>query len=364
MLRKSTRYAAAAALIGSALPAFAHHPSGVSSTGGAGPIATISATTLEQGHGSAGIFFEMVKVNPFSDAQLVSFAGQHVHAHSLDAILAPALVVAYGVTSDLTVSARLPFIVRKDIREGHHHHHDGEAINEVANRGDSDGLGDLTLLGQYRFFNNRATRTEAALLFGVKAPTGDTGVTDNGGERFEAEFQPGSGSWDGLLGLAFTRRMGQLSFDANVLYQFVTEGTQATDLGDRFLYNAALSYRVMGGTAGTGRMNLGALPEPMYHGGPKRRSAQHTHAEPASAPSGPALDLVLEINGEWHAKQEIAGVKDENSGGSVVYLSPGARLSFDKWSSFASVGIPVINEVNGVQSKPDWRLMTGVALNF
>jgi hypothetical protein len=362
MRRKCIRCAAAAALIGSALPAFAHHPSGVSSTGGAGPIATISATTLEQGHSSVGVFFEMVKINPFSDAQLVSFAGQHIHAHSLDAILAPALVVAYGVTNDLTVSARLPFIVRKDIREGHHHHHDDEVINEVANRGDSDGLGDLTLLGQYRFVNNRATRTEAALLFGVKAPTGDTDITDNDGERFEAEFQPGSGSWDGLLGIAFTRRMGQLSFDANVLYQFVTKGTQDTDLGDRLLYNAALSYRLMG-SAMTGRMSLGAMPEPMYHGGPKRRGAPHTHAEPP-APSGPALDLVLELNGEWHAKQEIAGVKDENSGGNVVYLAPGARLSFDKWSGFASVGIPVVNEVNGIQSKPDWRLLTGIAVNF
>jgi hypothetical protein len=38
-----------------AQPAFAHHPSGVSSTGGAGPINTISATTLDQGQSSASI---------------------------------------------------------------------------------------------------------------------------------------------------------------------------------------------------------------------------------------------------------------------------------------------------------------------
>ena len=107
MLGKSTPLAALAAFV-LAPPAFAHHPSGVSSTGGAGPIATISASTLEAGESSAGVFFEMVKIDPFSDAQLKTFAGLGIHVHSLDAILAPSLVYAYGVTSDLTVSARLP----------------------------------------------------------------------------------------------------------------------------------------------------------------------------------------------------------------------------------------------------------------
>jgi hypothetical protein len=365
MFRKSTGCAAVAVLAITALPAFAHHPTGVSSTSGAGPIATISATTLDQGHSSVGVFFEMVKVDAFSDAQLTALAGQHVHAHSLDAILAPAFVFAYGLTSDLTVSARLPVIIRQDIREGEHTHGGGGAVNSVVERGDSSGIGDLTLLGQYRFFNNRATRTEAALLFGVKAPTGETGVIDNTGERFEAEFQPGSGSWDALVGLAFTKRLSAWSFDANVLYQQINKGTQDTDLGDRFLYNAAVSYRVLGdAAASTGRMNLGAMPDPMYHGGPKQRGAQHTHAEPPPSPPGPALDLVLELNGEWHARQEIASVKNENSGGNVVYLSPGVRLSFDKWSGFASVGIPVINRTNGIQAEPDWRLLTGIAVNF
>lgn len=360
MLRKIALSAGATALF-LATPAFAHHPSGVSSTGGAGPIATISATTLAQGQSAAAIFFEMVKIDPFSDAQLKAFAAKHIHAHSLNAILAPTLVYAYGVTNDLTVSARLPFIVRQDVREGHHSH--GPAGNTVDDRGNAAGIGDLTLLGQYRFFNNRTTQTEAALLLGIKIPTGRTNVNDAFGERFETEFQPGTGSWDGLFGLAFTQRFGAWSFDTSVLYQLATTGAQDTDLGDRFLYNAAVSYRIYGGIfAPAGRMNAGALPEPMYHGGPKERQRHH-HAEPP-APRGPALDLVLELNGEWHGQEVTAGVKEPNSGGNVVYLSPGFRLSMDKWSSFVSVGIPVINHVNGIQAEPDWRLLTGVAVNF
>jgi len=206
---------------------------------GSRSIATISATTLDQGSSAAAVFFEMVSIDAFTDAQLKTFAGQHLHVHSLDAILAPTLVYAYGVANDLTVIARLPVLMRQDIREGPHSH--GPAGNTVDERGDSSGIGDMTLLGQYRFFNDKATRTEAALLVGVKAPTGKTNVYDSAGERFEAEFQPGSGSWDGLFGLALTKRTGNWSFDTNVLYQLVTKGALDTDVGDRFLYNAAVS---------------------------------------------------------------------------------------------------------------------------
>ena len=73
---------------------------------------------------------------------------------------------------------------------------------------------------------------------------------------------------------------------------------------------------------------------------------------------------MLELNGEWHDHQVVAGVKDPFSGGNVVYLSPGLRLGYDKWSGFVSVGLPVINHVNGIQAEPGWRLLTGVAVAF
>jgi hypothetical protein len=343
-------------------PAFAHHPSGAGSIGGAGPIVTIPATTLEKGHSSAAVVLEYIKLDALSDAMLKA----NPHAHSLDAILAPSLLYAYGVTDDLTLSLRLPFVRRTDIREGHQHH--GEPA-EVLHLADSAGVGDLSLLAQYRFLKDRGTGTELALLAGLKLPTGDTSVDNaltSGGHigRFEAEFQPGSGAWEGSVGVALTKRFGAWSFDTNVLYAFATEGTQETDLGDRFQYNAALSYRLVGGVAShSGRSHPGGLPEPMHHGGPKPHSHKHAHEEPAAA-QGPALDLVLEVNGEWHARQEIGGVEDPNSGGNVVFLSPGLRLSHERWSGFVSVGVPVVNDLNGVQAEPDWRVLTGVWVNF
>jgi hypothetical protein len=344
-----------------AAPAAAHHPGGGGNTGGAGPIFTIPASTLDEGQTAVGVMFEYVRLRTLSDQTLVKAAiSGNEGVHDLKTIESASAIMAYGLTKDLTVSMRVPWVGRTGIREGDA----TDPLNpEVVDRGSASGFGDITFLGQYRFFNDKSSRTEAAVLLGVKAPTGVTNRVDKQGELFDAEFQPGSGAWNGLFGLAGTHRFGSWSLDSNVLYILSSTGTQDTNLGDRFLYNAAVSYRLTGAAAGqASHMHLGGpLSEPMYHGGPKGK--KHDHEEPA-APAGPAVDLVLEVNGEWHDKQVTAGVKDANSGGTVVYLSPGVRVSVDKWSGYVSLGIPVVNEPNGIQPEPSLRIITGVSLAF
>lgn len=342
-------------------PAFAHHPGTGGGIGTSGPINIITSTTLERGQGAAAVLFEMIKLAPLSNHTLETLAGHHVHAHSLDRILAPSVVLAYGIMNDLTVNVRLPFVKRQDIRAGHHSHDDEHGAEaEVEARGDTSGIGDLTVLNQYRFMNNRATGTEATLLFGFKAPTGKTNEVDAHGELFEAEFQPGSGSWDGLFGLAFSHSFGAIGLHASGLYSLVSEGIQDTDLGDRFHYGVGISYR-LGGIPAEGPMKLGGH----RHGTHTHAAgtAPHAHDEPRSS-SGLAVDLVLELNGEWSARQESAGVKDPNSGGHTLYLSPGVRLSGNNMSAFVSVGVPVVNDLNGYQAEPDWRLFSGLAFAF
>ena len=87
--------------------------------------------------------------------------------------------------------------------------------------------------------------------------------------------------------------------------------------------------------------------------------ATHEHES-----TGPSLDLVLELNGEWHAEQVTSGIGDPNSGGNTIFLSPGLRLSQDKWSSFVSVGIPIVDNLNGIQSEPDLRIIAGATWLF
>ncbi len=143
-MTKSLRILAAATACAAAAPAFAHHPGGVGNTGGSGPINTISASTLRAGQGAAAVMFEIIRLKPLSDETLGEAAhadappavhheeegpeeeeAGHGHAeadgqspHSLKSIESINIALAYGITDDLTVSARLPFVRRTDVREG------------------------------------------------------------------------------------------------------------------------------------------------------------------------------------------------------------------------------------------------------
>jgi Putative MetA-pathway of phenol degradation len=361
----------AAAVLLSATSAFAHHPGGVGNTGGAGPIVTMPATTLEAGHFALSFVNEYISLFGLNNADLIAAAGRHEHVHSIRSINSAGFGASFGFTNDLMVSIRLPYVTRTDIREGHHEHvHGGGVSNTVDFRGDSAGFGDLTVLSQARFFNNVASGTEAALLLGARLPTGQTNVRDRQGLLFETEFQPGSGSVDPLLGLAFTQRFGAWSFDSNVLYAFATEGAQETNLGDRFQYNAAVSYRLIGSALAPALtiapVHLRTRPQGgAGHKHDHSHSHSHSHDQPAAPPPPQwIVDLALELNGEWHDKQVVAGVVDPNSGGNTVYLAPGLRVGYGSVSGFASVGVPVVNHMNGLQSKPDYRVVTGVAATF
>lgn len=335
--------------------ALAHHPGGIANSGSGGPINTISATTLEQGHGAVGVSVIYSDFDQLSDETLIEAHEAGIeHVHDLGSIGSYGVGYVHGVTNDLMLGFRLPYVKHTGIRAVHHHHEEAggaEEEPEVENHGDTEGIGDLSLYGQYRFY--RSTNTDAAVILGLKTPTGETGERTRDGEIQDAEFQPGSGSWDPLFGLALTHRVGAWSFDANVLYNLVTEGTQDTDLGDQFLYNLAVSYRLTGyGSSG-----------PMFHGAHEHEAGDDGHGHHHEA-SGPALDLVLELNGEVHQKQETAGISDGNSGGHTLYLSPGLRLSQGNWSGYASVGIPIVKDENGIQPEPEWRLTSGVSVGF
>jgi hypothetical protein len=295
----------------------ATHVSLSSSTGHAGPVTTTSAAMLQQRQVAFDLQTEFTHFNIFSDAELIRFAEQEREIHNVESVLRYIASISYGITNDVMIHARVPYVHRNNIEES-------EPPDEVHGHGDAKGFGDLSLYLHHRFYKSSGNDLEATILAGLKVPTGRTTDKDDHGEKFEAEFQPGSGSWDPSLGIAVTRRLGNFALDANLLYTLVTEGTQDTDLGDTFAYNLALSYR--------------ALKAPVI------------------------LDLIAEANGIWLAKEKIDGHKDENSGGNVILISPGARLVFLRHlSTYFSFGIPVLQDLNGEQNKLDYRVLFGIS---
>ncbi|MBI5633547.1 MAG: transporter [Nitrospirae bacterium] len=300
---------------------FAHHPTGGAGLGQAGPIRTVSATTLQQGKVSFAAQAEFIDLDGFSDSQLLRFAMQGKDAHTAESVFHSIMSMGYGITNDLSVSMKLSYEHIENIREAH-----SDEPGEVHLHGDAKGIGDLTIMGQYRFLKTD-NNFESALFFGLKVPTGKTNDRDIQDETFEAEFLPGTGAWNPIIGIAATKRYGKVSLDGNLQYTFGTRGTQFTNLGDIFNYNAAASYRAVSGTI--------------------------------------AWDLILEANGEWKEKQRIRGEKDPNSGGNALFLAPGARVVFaKKVSTFFSVGIPLVQDMNGIQDDTKYKALFGISFSL
>lgn len=192
----------------------------------------------------------------------------------------------------------------------------------------ASGLGDINLVGRYRFFKHDAflRTTQLAMQASLKFPTGSTDAEDDAGERLSPSLQPGTGSFDAAVGLNFTQVISRWSLHSNVAYRFNTEGAQDFRFGDVLRYNLDLEYRWK----------------------PRRL--------------GPEMITLVELNGRHAQRAERAGRTIADSGGNVVFLSPGMQYSAasGRWLAEAAVQLPVVRELNGTQlAPPPFTLMVG-----
>lgn len=313
--------------------------------GRSGPITTTPAIPMPVGSFFANIRTDLIKFRRFTDSQLTSFAREDRHVDSTDFTLTPSIGVVYGATEHLTVGFRMPYVWQDNIREGESE----EGVVELKHEGDSADFGDLTLYGMYRFFEDKDKDIHIAGIFGVSVPTGRTSERTNQGSRFETEHQPGSGSWDPMAGIAFTKHWGHLSLSSNVLYVYTTPGAQRTVLGDSFEYNLALSYRV-------GKEKHVHNHSHGHGSGNKHDHGSHWHID---------WDLVAELNGVWTQKLEIKGRKDDDSGGTILYLSPGVRMLVNNRVSLTAAFLyPIQQDTNGKEHEVDYRVIMGAGVGF
>lgn len=322
-------------------PGFAaHSPSSTVDSGASTTIVTDSAVPLAKGKWSTSVLVENVRFDRLSDGELMQLreADAEADLHSVNSLTTTTFSISHGITDRMTIGLAIPHVSRDDIREpphadgdGQHAHEDREhdaPDGEIETLGDSSGIGDASLFGLWRVMHGPQSNTHLAILFGVKAPTSRTNERTNAGGRFETELQPGTGSWDAFMGLGFTHRRGQFTVDTSVRHTLVTEGSQDTDLGDLLVYNLGAAYSLS-----------------------------------QASPGNLALDLVMELNGEWRDRTEIDSHAERDSGGHLLYLSPGVTLNGRQWSVSASVGYPIVDEPNGDQDKRDFRFLMGAHWN-
>lgn len=222
------------------------------------------------------------------------------------ALVAPQTLVL-GVTPRLTAFATLPVLAYR------------RAESRAGSTRDDPAVGDLTLLGRYTLWQDDyaplSTR-RAALLAGVKFPTG--------ADRFGTE------TFDPILGGVATWAFDRHELDLDALYTISTS-RHGFRQGDRFRYDAAYRYRLWPDRFGGRLLQLNGL---------------------------------LELNGQWSDRNRDGGRRVDDSGGHVLFLSPGLQLVSKRWIVEASVQVPIAQNRHGDQIEQDFVAVLSLRVPF
>lgn len=248
------------------------------------------------------------------DAEVGAIPRHHDEVRTLNRITTARAAYRTGPWS---LGASLPFV---DRYHAHIHNHAGERILDEWNY---SGLGDLEVVG-FRSFDGESRRFFVSA--GLKMPTGDTSVPNEEGDQPEPAARPGTGSWDVMAGL----------------------GTEWLFGSSETVIPLRLSV--------TGRFNGYGTED--YRIGPEAQA--HLASE---YPIGTRFSLLGQANFRLRGKDDVAesGVEEQDTGGSVLYLSPGVRFAVSPGTSIYSlVQIPAYQRVNGIQVVSEANLYVGV----
>lgn len=229
------------------------------------------------------------------------------------------LGVDYGLNRSWGVNLQLPLV-------GRLHTTYGVSETSPSTSDYSNAVGDLRLLGRYTGFEPDMS---SGILFGLKLPTGaTTRKFDSGPDRgalLDPPLQPGTGTTDALLGAYhFGEFDGSAGWFVQGLYQHALDSHAGFNPGDTFNLNAGLRFYWFDTVTPQLQFNYQAR----------------------SRDSGPAADTT-------------------DSGGRVLYLSPGVSFAFDDgWHGFAFLQLPLHQYVNGLQLAPTRILSVGASYAF
>lgn len=330
----------------------ADHGPGTSGSG----FTTQTAETLARGKSAATLAHDWTEFGGLN-AQLTP---DTEHLDLIDRSNLTTFSISLGVVENLQIGINIGYYSARGTRrlphshgeaEDHHdeavheehagaeHHHEGEGEHheeEGGNDGgkrtfsefDADGWTDVWLTAKYRLY--RGPAGQFAVIGGVKLPTGETRFFDSAGERVEAASTPGSGAWDGMIGGAYTLQLRpELALDASAQYTFRGEKS-GYRLGNRFDAGIAAGWRVLGDDG-----------------------------------SRTQLHLLGEVSVRHIERSESNGRNEAGTGGTAVFLSPGARLRVGANASWTvGVQIPIHQELNEVQVETSHRFSTSFNFAF
>lgn len=164
-------------------------------------------------------------------------------------------------------------------------------------------------------------------LFRKNVPRGYTRISPEIGVKVPSGGVFSTGSTDFLGTLVFSHWRDPHAVVVDAQFTYATPNDQGLRRGHQWNYDVAYLYRVLP------RRQLGA----------------------------PTMYLVLEMNGEHTRRSSLSGNLLPNSGGNVVFLSPGIELlPNNRFVLEFSAPVAVVRDLNGAQPQPSVSLLFGV----
>jgi hypothetical protein len=200
-----------------------------------------------------------------------------------------------------------------------------ETINEFK----LNGLGDVRVVGRYALSNNADVRTGgygAGLNFGIKLPTGQHRVIAPNAQLAEPGLQPGTGTTDAIMGAYYNQQSIQSNWGyfARAQFQAALNSRDEFKPGNKFSVDAGMRYAI-----------------------------------------NDAVLLQLQANALISAKSSGMRAEPDNTGGSLITLSPGATFYVTKdVKLYAFYQRPIYQHVNGVQLSTTDSFALGLSTRF
>ena len=239
------------------------------------------------------------------------------------------LLLRYAASDRFLFSAALPYVSHSHLR----------LQGGVPEHWNLSGLGDITLQMRGRIAEFDSVRRSALWGFaGVKLPTGANDRANAEGEIAEIPIQPGTGSTDTIVGLAF---------ESGILRQTAMQGP----LGSFTLIPMFASIQYRRNTTGAQHYRVGN--ETQLNTG-------------TIVPLRDRLQLMLQANAKFRSRDLSDDAEDHLlTGGRYLFVSPGVRFDAGYGAAwYAMLQLPLYQHVNGIQLTAKRNLVTGVQMRF
>ena len=267
-------------------------------------------------------------ISPAAASQIVSNGdAQEVEKYTKNHYLTVGL--DYSANANWAINVQLPYIGRKHSTLGTAS--DGVTPGLDGGQYDSktSNIGDVKVTGRYQGFSEEHN---LGVLFGLKLPTGshiETGISTDasapGAAVIDRGLQPGTGTSDAIFGAYFSDSLNEKwEYFSQVMVQTTLNSKDGYKPGNGINLNAGLRY--------TGFADIKPL---------------------------------LQLNAKYVQHDTGFNADTISTGGTLVYLSPGAVLALNEnVSIYGFVQLPLYQNVRGVQLTPRYTASLGAKLTF